>query len=143
MTQFKWNDRYRTGLILIDEQHQKLFELINNLNLAIYAENGKELLDNVLKELLEYVFHHFKVEEEFLSKNKYPDFRLHRTEHDSLTKNLLELRGKYKTGNRSIASELSNFLKSWLIIHILQSDMKFAKYVKVINKSHNQIGIQC
>jgi len=141
MTQFKWNDRYKTGLILIDEQHQTLFEFINSLNVTINSEKGKYFLDGVLKELLEFVFHHFNIEEGLITKYKYPDFRLHRAEHDSLTKNLLELRGKYKTGNVFIASEISNFLKSWLIIHILQSDMKFAKFVKMINKSQDQIVI--
>jgi len=142
MILFKWNNRYNTGLMILDEQNQKLFELINNLDSCINTKIQTDIIDLRLKELLEYIFHHFNIEEEMYAKSDYPDYRLHRAEHDSLIKKLLELRGKFKAGNTTIVSELSTFLKSWLIIHILQSDMKFAKYIKSKNNSQYQIGIQ-
>lgn len=131
MTLFKWNERYKTGLVIIDERHKKLFELINDLYEYNIVNSRKEIIDKQLKELLEYIFQQFKTEEELLAKHKYPDFRLHRTEHDSLTKNLMELRGRYHTGNTFVITEIITFLNNWLIIHILQSDMKFAKYLEV------------
>ncbi len=30
----KWNDKYSVNISLIDEQHKKLFELINKANIA-------------------------------------------------------------------------------------------------------------
>ena len=141
MPLFEWNEIYGTGIGRIDEQHQRLFALVNNVHQAMKEGKGKEILDATLKELLEYVFYHFNEEEELMQKYSFSDFHIHRTEHDNLTKNLLELRGKFKDGNTFITSELISFLKSWLTIHILQSDMKFSKYMKTIQVQQNQMGV--
>jgi hemerythrin len=142
MAVFEWNDFYGIGIKLIDEQHKQLFNLVNSLHQATKIEKGKELLDSKLKELLEYVFYHFNNEEEIMLRFCYPDFRTHRAEHDSLTKNLLELRSKYNEGKIFIVVELINFFKSWLTIHILQSDMKSAKYIRTIEIFRNLPGVQ-
>ena len=142
MPVFEWNTIYNTGIIHIDAQHQKLVALINNLHEEMKKGSGNKILDLVLKELLEYVFYHFNAEEEMFAKYSYPEFHLHRAEHDALTKKLLELREKFKAGNTFITSELITFLKSWLTIHILQSDMKFSKYLSTIKISQNEAGAQ-
>lgn len=142
MALFDWNQIYCTGIAIIDEQHQNLFELVNSIHQAVKETGGKERLDSLLKELLEYIFFHFKTEEELMSKYRYPEFQLHRLEHDNLTRNLLELRSKFKNGNMFVSAELTKFLKSWLTIHILQTDMKFVKHLKSVQHSQNKIGVQ-
>jgi hemerythrin len=142
MPLFEWNEIYSTGLSNIDTQHQKLFSLINELHDAMKKGKANDVIDKVLKELLEYVFFHFNDEEDLFAKYQYPDFHSHRTEHDALTKKLVEMREKFKAGNTFITSELITFLKSWLTIHILQSDMKFAKYLNTIGNTKNRSGVQ-
>ncbi len=142
MALFDWNKIYCTDVAIIDEHHMYLFELINSMHRAAKERNGNEKLDNLFKELLENIFFHFKKEEELMSKCRYPEFQLHRLEHDNLTRNLLEFRGKFKDGNTFASAEVAKFLKSWLTIHILQTDMKFAKHFKTVQHLQNQTGVQ-
>jgi hemerythrin len=54
-----WRDEYCTGNAEIDEQHQKLFKIINNLHDAMLQGHGKEVLKNTLDELIFYTIDHF------------------------------------------------------------------------------------
>ena len=54
-------DKYKTGIKKIDEQHQKLFDIIEQLK---YSVTKKDMID-IMKNLKMYSEYHFKTEEEY------------------------------------------------------------------------------
>src|ERR1035437_7941869 len=65
---FPWNENFATGITAIDEQHQKLVELLNKLALH-FAQGSDELtLNGVYDELTDYTVYHFSTEEEIWDK---------------------------------------------------------------------------
>jgi hemerythrin len=55
-----WRDEYRTGNSLVNDQHQHLFKVINQLHDAMLAGHGRDVLKKTLRSLTTYTLQHFK-----------------------------------------------------------------------------------
>ncbi|MBZ0152073.1 MAG: bacteriohemerythrin [Planctomycetes bacterium] len=131
-----WNDKFSVGVDVIDQDHKKLVSMVNELYDAIQAGKGKEKVGPVLDGLIDYTKMHFAREEKFFAQTAYPDTAAHKKEHETLTKQVLDVQSKYKGGATSTLSlEVMNFLKNWLINHIQGSDKKYIPHL-------NQKGIK-
>ena len=72
MPLFTWNESYSVSVKSMDDQHKRLFDLINQLHDAMNAGKGKQMVGLVLKEMLEYTRTHFTAEEKVLERLAYP-----------------------------------------------------------------------
>ncbi|MBI3644598.1 MAG: bacteriohemerythrin [Acidobacteriales bacterium] len=125
-----WTDKLSVGIKAIDDDHKKLVSMVNELYGGIVAGHGKETLGKVLDELVNYTKFHFAREEGFFAKTGYPAAAAHKKEHDDLTKQVLDVQAKYKSGALATLSlEVMNFLKNWLVNHIQGSDQKYAPHL--------------
>jgi hemerythrin len=65
-----WEDKYATGIEVIDTQHKKLIDITNELYRACLSRS--QTLDAVFKEsmgrMVEYVRYHFTAEQELLQR---------------------------------------------------------------------------
>lgn len=133
MVLFEWNDNYLTNVPECDEQHKKLFGLINELHEKMKNGNGKDSLERILSELLDYTAYHVLTEESLFDAYGYPETTSHKKEHVILTKQLNVLNEKFEKGETHIAMPLSTFLKDWLLTHTLQSDTKYGAFLNKQN----------
>jgi len=124
-----WNDEYSVKINIIDGQHKKLIDLLNQLYDAMHSGKGKEVLGKTLDELVAYTKVHFRTEEELFKKFSYPGFTQHKNEHDKLTNQVVEFQEQYKAGGSMLSIELMNFLTNWLSGHILKSDKKYTSFL--------------
>jgi len=124
-----WTDEYAVGVDEIDEQHQRLFKMINDLNEAMALGQGKNVLDRILSGLVDYVGRHFQTEEYYMEKANYPELETHREIHTRLTHKVHEYVDRFNTGEVGLGVELLNFLQDWLKKHILGTDKKYAPYM--------------
>lgn len=127
MALIDWKNEYSINNKIIDEQHKKLVDLINQLHVAMGAGKGKDILGNILDELVSYTVFHFSSEEKFMKDHNYSGYSLHKIEHDKLTRQVVEFQNNYKAGKSVVSQELLKFLKDWLVNHIIGSDKKLAK----------------
>jgi hemerythrin len=86
-----WSDRYSVGISRIDEQHQRLVELINELHAAILVGDRRSALPKILDGLAGYAVSHFTTEETLMKKFGYPNYEQHKAEHDRLTAQIKQL----------------------------------------------------
>ena len=77
MALLTWQEKYSVGIKEIDNQHKQLIDMINELNDAMLAKRGKEVLMSVLNKLAAYCVTHFTNEEKMMSTHDYPDFAEH------------------------------------------------------------------
>lgn len=125
-----WTDKLSVGVTVLDDDHKKLVDMVNELYDGIKSGQGKESLGKILDGLVHYTKVHFAREEKLFATTNYAASAAHKQEHDNLTKQVMDLQTKYKQGTVTLLSlELMNFLKNWLINHIQGSDQKYGPHL--------------
>ncbi len=124
----KWDAALSVKMDDIDNQHKKLFDLINQVHEAMSAGKGKEIMGPVMGDLLQYTKDHFSYEEKMLKRIGYPKLAEHHKVHEYLTDQVKQLHDKVVNGKPLSPVSVSNFLKDWLKSHILKVDMHYSKY---------------
>ena len=117
------------GVDAIDQDHQHLFDLINEgLNLLHndYIPDKYDAIKELLDELLEYANNHFAREEAYMTSICDPEIILQRVQHDQFRSMIWELSSKALDTNdeqKIVLEETLSFLAKWLYHHILGSDI--------------------
>lgn len=125
----KWDKSYSVGVRMIDAQHKKLFEMLNELHKIAKGIDGEnaEPLENIILILAAYVDFHFRTEEEYFEKFDYEKTKEHMTQHKFYADKIREFKEKYKKGEKGLAGELIIFLEDWIKYHIKINDRKYAE----------------
>ncbi|MFO1471460.1 MAG: bacteriohemerythrin [Turneriella sp.] len=126
---FVWDNRYATGIEIIDSQHKRLFGLTNQM-LQAAAENAKNsVLAELLAQIEEYASTHFSHEESIMEWAGYKNLAEHREQHGLLREELDYFAAELEKGALT-PHELAEFMQSWLAKHIIHEDMKYLPAVK-------------
>jgi len=126
---FSWRPEYGINIAEIDRQHQNLFRIVQNLQLAISAGRGHEVIEAALTEVVNYTIHHFATEEELMQRHGFPGITEHRVEHNALTLEIFRVQGQHAAGEAQAAEEFLKFLKKWLQEHTLKADKHYAEFL--------------
>lgn len=126
MTYLIWSKDYSVNVKEIDEQHKKLFGIINTLYQAMLDEKGREIQKTVIDEMINYANTHFKTEEKYMLQFNFAWYHEHKTEHERYTKKALELKERSEKVGFVITLEIMNFLKDWWQGHILKIDKNYS-----------------
>ncbi|MBI4967984.1 MAG: hemerythrin family protein [Rhodospirillales bacterium] len=126
-----WTPDLSVGVPNLDADHKKLVELLNRVFVAAYAGVEEEVLAGVLAELAAYTKDHFTREEAHLAQRFYPDLPAHKAEHDRLVAELAQIsRRAIDERQEGMSADVSEFLRRWLVDHILDRDRAYAEYLK-------------
>ncbi|HQA52449.1 MAG TPA: bacteriohemerythrin [Spirochaetota bacterium] len=128
MAYIEWEDSFSVGVEIFDNEHKKLIEIINRLHLALLMKETDAVMGKTLKDLIDYTITHFAHEEENMANQTYPEFFKHKKEHDELIKNVQDYKTQIESGKTTISLSIMNFLKDWLMGHILGTDMKYKDF---------------
>jgi diguanylate cyclase (GGDEF)-like protein/hemerythrin-like metal-binding protein/PAS domain S-box-containing protein len=132
---FPWNKNFEVGVALIDEQHQKLVELLNVLAGHLAYQSDMPTLNNVFNELAEYAIYHFQAEESIWHAF-FPDDiweARHKDDHRRFLATVNRIMGsKTQRPLDQVIEEILTFLTQWLAFHILDNDMRMAKVVLAV-----------
>lgn len=121
-----WTADLSVNVKVLDDDHKKVFAMINELEETIMAGHSKEVLEAVLGRLMEYSMIHLAREEEFFAQTGYTEALEHKKEHDRMIKRVQDVQGRFKDGSVAMLSlELRSFLQNWWIIHIQGSDKSY------------------
>lgn len=121
-----WKEEYSIGVPSIDEQHKRLFEIGN----SIYALLKNYILDDkydkimvILEDLRQYTKYHFRSEEEYMLKIKYPRYFSQKVEHDDFIGKIEEVMLQdIDEDQEKYIRDLLLFVFNWILDHILQKD---------------------
>jgi hemerythrin len=126
----KWDEKYSVFDTEIDKQHKKLFEMINAFYNSMSTNNTNEGIQKVISEMKAYALKHFAYEESLMKIKKYPRLDSHKTSHINFANKVTDLETKIKKGTPIIATEITKFLKDWIVNHILMEDKGYANFFK-------------
>ena len=126
-----WNKTFETGISEIDQQHQQWIAIFNEFLSAIKDNSETTILESTLAKFMEYSRIHFSTEEKYMQRVKYPSYALHRKIHESFvvkTRYYAGLLSKHKKDD--LAQEIWNFIKDWMVNHILIEDKKIKVFIE-------------
>ena len=124
-----WNDLISTDIEVIDSQHKVWVALLNKLHDAANDNREKEVLSDILKELIDYTEWHFAAEEGHMTAYGYPDYEKHKQEHRNLKEQVMDIQRQFVAGRIEMTMDLMRFLKGWLTNHIIDVDKKLGKFL--------------
>ena len=129
-TTVPWTDQWLTGIPVIDADHQKLVNYLNDLTAAVTQKRGREACGTVLTGLVAYVREHFAREEAIWTGGGLPSLAEHLTTHGDLLQQVTAFEAAYNSGSAEISDELLAFLRTWLIEHVFQTDKMAAARIR-------------
>lgn len=123
-----WDSRFSVGIPVIDQQHMKLVDYINELHDAMKIGKAKDVLSEIIRNLVNYTNTHFTTEEKYMNTNGYPGFQDHKKEHAEFVNKVTEFQKNFNNGSSSVSIDIMNFLRNWILNHILVEDKKYVPF---------------
>jgi hemerythrin-like metal-binding protein len=128
MSKIEWTEEISVGISIFDEEHKKLIALLNKLNDAMLKGQAKNIMEDIIKELIDYTETHFKHEEDTMQKHNYPGLAEQVTEHTTFDNKMHEIQEQYSNGSITLSISVYNFLTSWIKNHIMKTDKKYSDF---------------
>ncbi|CCQ72253.1 bacteriohemerythrin [Magnetospira sp. QH-2] len=130
MRTISWNSRYEIGVGKVDQQHQKLFELIAELRDDYAAGKNGAALRRALDALLDYCLKHFADEEALMESVQFPDLVPHKFEHENLRQAVADYNKRFTEAPAEFDFPgFIDFVTVWIQTHVLVSDMRIRDHV--------------
>ncbi len=137
---FPWHKNFETGIALIDEQHRKLVDILNDLAAHLANRSHAITLNKVFDELAEYADYHFQSEEKIWREHFGDDewFSQHEKTHESFIGKVVALRSEQSEKSLDeVIQGIVSFLTQWLAYHILDSDKRLAMAVAALQQGQS------
>jgi hemerythrin-like metal-binding protein len=123
-----WNEEWNSGNQTIDSQHRKLVKIINDL-IELQSSPNRIKESQILLDLINYIKYHFDDEERIMELADFPMLAQHKEEHKFFKLKVANLSRDIFKKKHNVSAEVLNFLKTWLIEHIIEEDKQFRKFI--------------
>lgn len=140
MALLNWSRDYQLGHAVIDAEHRRLFDLINDFHYLFLASRDTREVLRLLNALVLYSETHFRHEEQLMSEADYPELAAHRDIHARLFETIFALQEKFEAGAVKAESEAVAFLRTWLTDHIAEEDKAFGRFLAGRHESPGPIA---
>ena len=130
MAYFEWAPDMVIDGGAIDADHQHLVQLVNELHTATNDGRGREVVGDILAQLIRYTADHLQREEAQMAAAHFPNLDGHRKGHAAFVAKLSHLQARYEDGQITVAAQLSTVLRDWLSLHIRRSDKELHAFLK-------------
>ena len=128
--QVQWRQEWNCGNDEIDEQHDKILQIANDLITKIYAGASHNECMDMIKLFLEYAVNHFATEERILMEIEYDGLIAHIKKHEYLTNKAIYLKECYEKKELQPAAFLSFIIDEVVVEHLTKEDTKFFALLK-------------
>jgi hemerythrin-like metal-binding protein len=129
VTEIHWGNSSSIGVRLLDQQHDVLFEAINELGVAIANGARKEELHEQLARLLDFTCRHFYAEEVLMERYEYPEREKHVNEHQHMMLQIEDAARAMEHGEPAHLRSLTGFLRRWFTTHMDDSDQECGEWL--------------
>ncbi len=138
-----WNDAYALGIERIDDQHHKLFEIVQEIFELEDHSRVKEDIKRIFYELSDYMATHFKDEERYMEQIGFPELDAHRQRHDQIIEQTGNILKSMRPGTplSVVKTKMKVAARQLLVQHIVEEDMKIKLYLLKKRAQTNDEGI--
>lgn len=128
MSYIVWSSELDTGIDVIDEQHKRIVEYINDLYDAHTAGN-RSAVASVIDNVMDYTMSHFSFEETMMEDAGYGFLHAHQRVHQMFITRVTAVKARFDAGE-NVEAELHNMLARWLVNHIRKEDHHYVTAVQ-------------
>lgn len=122
-------DEYQHGIMWMDWQHNDLIKEFNSLHDACEEGSCALTLMKSSKALERYVEEHFGLEESYMQKFNYPDFKKHQREHLTFRQKFKDFQATGLDGEKKVGTDLLWMMMDWIMKHIMVTDKELARFL--------------
>jgi hemerythrin len=131
---FELTDDLITGIERIDLQHRALVAILNEASAKLAEGQSTQTIERITRDLLAYAIYHFETEEALIEASGYhvaaaDEAAAHVREHRRFSAQVVAMRDDLRNGKAVSYETLLDFLGDWLVDHILNTDMRLAKFI--------------
>lgn len=130
MDKLEWSDKYKVGVKKIDDQHFRIFRMINRLIAEPGITTGSVTVSDMLSDMTRYAKEHFETEENLMAEYDYPGLSEQITYHKEFIKQTVSLCTATMLEVETVPETILNYLKNWWTNHILEVDMEYRECFK-------------
>lgn len=124
--QFVWDERYDTGVDMIDKEHEKLFHILNKLfDFGRQEEKSHWVCREAVKYFKDHALQHFADEEDYMASVHYAGLSTHKRIHTNFRERMLPALERELERTNYSESSVNHFLDvcaGWLVRHTLTED---------------------
>ncbi|MDZ4691695.1 hemerythrin family protein [Terricaulis sp.] len=121
-----WDQSLDIGVHDMNREHQDILNAMNEIYDAAQAgQRGAGIMAKVDR-LGQVTAKHFRDEEAFMARTKYPDLENHKRMHAKLLRDFAEHRAATEAAGGAPSNAFFQFLRLWLAAHIKCIDLKYA-----------------
>ena len=130
MTYLEWKPSFSVGVPAVDFEHQELIALINKLHDSLVADASRERSREFVGQLHARISAHFALEEKLMREAKYDQYFEHKTDHEALLDEILDISDALGDNGEQLTEELAKQLDAWFSVHFQTHDARL----------HQQLG---
>jgi len=133
----KWSEDFKIGIPVIDSQHKRLFQLIDEVNLALKKGLRSSDVEKLIISLDQYKTRHFQLEEKYMLESTYPGLAEQQKAHAHFTNKFNEISNEIsQTGmTPALVQAITVELVEWLKEHVTGLDLEFGRFYKPLEKN--------
>lgn len=135
MEAFVWDERFVTGIEIVDHQHRHLVSVVNRVGDILLGGDqvSESTLQSLFKDLADYAAQHFADEERLMNDaNLDPRHcERHTRHHKEFVQQVVSM-WKSRATMKNPAEVLHGFLTAWLTFHILSEDHDMAHQIALV-----------
>ncbi len=121
-------EKLRTGIAVIDEQHAGLIAIHGEIEAGFQLHRPPHHTLELMARLYQQAFLHFETEEAIMEEFGFPHRAAHRAEHQQLIERLRGIILKYRQSGDAITPDMAEFVRAWILDHIAREDLVFAAF---------------
>jgi len=125
-TLIDWSPQLDVGIEEINRQHKRLIYIANELYRLKLRSGDAHSVQRLVESLINYTATHFNYEELLMERHNYPDLANHKLKHKALVEDVMRFKRRVDN-HEDVIDELLEFVKAWLMNHIMKSDMAYKK----------------
>lgn len=131
-----WSAAFVTGVAAVDEQHQILVNMLNEANERLTDSTGRDVLLEIVRDLIAYALYHFDEEEELMIAKGYPAdvSASHRDEHRQFSEKVSTIQQELMQGKLIGRDDLLGYLNHWVVNHIMGTDQQLGRYITALDR---------
>ena len=127
---FTWKDEYNVDIVIIDEQHKKFLDILNELKIIINDNSCKEHVSKIFFQIAYLIDHYFIKEEIYFKDSKYPNLEQHKISHNQFIDRIIQLQKDVEANKPDLCREIYFYLENWFDEHILKYDKEAIEFLK-------------
>jgi len=124
----EWDESHSVGIKKFDEQHRRLFDIVNELHRGVTRGEGREITGAILRKLVAYATEHFADEERLMERYAFPALASHTVEHNKMRETILGYLGKFDQADARMSEEMLGALAEWLHSHVGGVDKNYSAF---------------